>query len=163
MMDETGKTLSLNTAKTWHSPRLPEPLLEYPSLAQLLLHESFPRLPPVLESLGFDALEALHPTSPDLPGLLRAIGEELVEHGPGLTPLGDDVWGGMLFAFPTIQPPGHLVSAWVEEKTPRLSFCLFSDLSQGHGSEPLHLCAAALFRCSVSTTGTGLALGSLAG
>lgn len=42
MMDETGKTLSLNTAKTWHGPRLPETLPECPSLAQPLLQESFP-------------------------------------------------------------------------------------------------------------------------
>lgn len=99
--------------------------------------------------------------------------------GPGLTPLADDLIGGALFAFSILgtRPNQMDQSFWekARERTTALSLGLLSDFSQGHGPEPLHEFAKAIFLGAEGdaqvwagrilelghTTGLGLLFGAL--
>ena len=76
-------------------------------------------------------------------------GKELIGLGPGLTPSGDDFLGGVLFAAHSLkmtypgeffwdeQPFRELID-WSYTRTNPISHAILSDLSLGHGPEPLH-------------------------
>ena len=76
------------------------------------------------------------------------MGRELIGLGPGLTPSGDDFLGGLFFAlhflkrvFPKEffwdeQPILDLID-WSFSRTHPISHAILSDLSSGHGPEPL--------------------------
>jgi hypothetical protein len=74
---------------------------------------------------------------------------ELIGLGPGLTPSGDDFLGGLFFVFHFLkrifpedffwdeQPILDLID-WSSSRTHPISHAILSDLSSGHGPEPLH-------------------------
>jgi hypothetical protein len=76
-------------------------------------------------------------------------GKELIGLGPGLTPSGDDFLGGVFFAAHYLkmaypkefcweeEPIGDLID-WSHNRTNSISHAIMSDLSIGHGPEPLH-------------------------
>jgi hypothetical protein len=76
-------------------------------------------------------------------------GRELIGLGPGLTPSGDDFLGGVLFAAHSLkmafpeeffwedEPIVKLIE-WSYSRTNPISHAILSDLSVGHGPEPLH-------------------------
>jgi hypothetical protein len=81
-----------------------------------------------------------------------AAADRLLGLGPGLTPSGDDLVGGVLFARNRIGGPAS--AAWREAaltlverargRTNLISLALLADLAAGHGHEPLHDLADAL-------------------
>ena len=83
-----------------------------------------------------------------------ATAEKLLGLGPGLTPAGDDLVGGILFARARMDGAGG--AAWrqasarliarARQRTNRISLALLADLAEGHGHEPLHDLADALER-----------------
>jgi hypothetical protein len=84
-----------------------------------------------------------------------ALGERLLGLGPGLTPAGDDLVGGALFAVAvSFETAGSRTDAWKEAaalirarapaRTHRISAMLLGDLLDGHGYAPLHDLTAAL-------------------
>jgi hypothetical protein len=76
-------------------------------------------------------------------------GKEMIGLGPGLTPSGDDFLGGLFFAARSLhqaypeefqfdeQAVLELLS-WAKTRTHPISYAIFSDLTLGHGPEPLH-------------------------
>ena len=80
----------------------------------------------------------------------------LAGFGTGLTPSGDDLAGGALFARRTLRPDPawaalaeRLIPA-VAARTHAISAALFADLARGASFAPLHDCAAALARGDAS-------------
>jgi len=80
---------------------------------------------------------------------ITEVGRDLIGLGPGLTPSGDDFLGGVLFAAHHLkmaypeefrwdeQPVMDLID-WSRTRTNPISHAILSDLSIGHGPEPLH-------------------------
>lgn len=143
--------LSLREAKLWRSPSLPRPTANVRFLTRKLLENfssSFPSVRAVLGNRWWDACcYAL--SHANAAGFL-ILARDKVGLGPGLTPLADDFLGGALFALQALVPEptwSREVAdflAWAEARTPRLSFCLLSDLSQGQGPAALHALAKAI-------------------
>lgn len=78
--------------------------------------------------------------------LLAEAAEPLLGLGPGLTPSGDDLVGGVLFTRRVLggkAPPRGLV-ARARARTHPVSAALLADLAAGHGHAPLHALAGAL-------------------
>lgn len=86
---------------------------------------------------------------------LAAASCELIGLGPGLTPAGDDLVGGVLFAahhlrvahplsFPWRQEPIDDLLRYARPRTNPISYALMSDHARGEGVEPLHNLVAAL-------------------
>jgi hypothetical protein len=84
----------------------------------------------------------------DLAQVVRR-GRELVGLGSGLTPSGDDFLGGLLFAlqflkmaypgdFPWEQESIEALIDWAGTQTHPIGHAILSDLTFGHGPEPLH-------------------------
>jgi hypothetical protein len=84
----------------------------------------------------------------DFPNLTRK-GKEMIGLGPGLTPSGDDFLGALFFAvrslhqaypedFPWAEDAVSELLDWTKTRTNPISHAIFSDLSLGHGPEPLH-------------------------
>jgi len=75
--------------------------------------------------------------------------EQLVGLGPGLTPSGDDYLGGLLFTAHHLKTAYPTEFSWgagpvldllhqARPLTNRISHTILSDLTHGHGPEPLH-------------------------
>lgn len=141
--------VTLGTARIWRTS--PVCLRDVPvaPTARTLLAEAQGALGPVHDVLGLGWQEALAAEARARgAGGVVGWGRRVVGLGPGLTPLGDDLLGGALFALRAVwdgswRPVEGLV-AWAQGRTSRLSACLVSDLSQGHGPEPLHRLGEAL-------------------
>ena len=137
-------------AARWFPPVLPPPPLDLAARAARLARHFAAPCAQVVEWLGDRRVcgvqEAIR--AKDGPGL-EEVARGLVGWGPGLTPLGDDFLGGVVFALRAARqewtPAGPALVAWAQGQTTSLSFSLLSDLSQGHGPEPLHALALALF------------------
>jgi hypothetical protein len=83
-------------------------------------------------------------------------GRELVGFGPGLTPSGDDLLGGLLFAARSLKtaypqdfnwkegPVMDLID-WASTQTHPISHAILRDHALGHGPEPLHEVVMSLF------------------
>ena len=83
------------------------------------------------------------------PGAATAMGEGLPGLGPGLTPAGDDLVGGALFARRLIggwTNAAAMLRARARERTHPISATLLGDLLDGSGHAPLHDLARALTR-----------------
>jgi hypothetical protein len=83
-------------------------------------------------------------------GMLEA-SRALIGFGTGLTPSGDDLLGGALFARRFMARRDHrwravamLLTQQLRARSHPVSAALFSDLARGNGYEPLHRLAAAL-------------------
>ncbi len=83
-----------------------------------------------------------------------ALAHALVGLGPGLTPAGDDLLGGVLFAIRTAAGPDPATAAALRRaaalahgQTNRISEALLHDYAQGEGPEPLHRLAV---RCAAA-------------
>jgi hypothetical protein len=164
--------IDLGGAREWRPPRLPAAPRE-----RIVAGEGR-RLVATLDRLGppdgFGAcLVARRPAFPldraehrardfllacarDDPAGAAGFAEPLLGLGPGLTPAGDDLVGGAVFARRLVTPrPGPwsdaaaTLRARAAERTHRISAVLLSDLMDGEGHAPLHDLALAL------TTGHG--------
>jgi hypothetical protein len=95
-----------------------------------------------LDPFAAQALPALVATarslSSDLAAPLAGFVDRLIGLGPGLTPSGDDVLGGLLFALACMGLDcSHLIGP-DERRTHPISLAIVRDLGHGHGPEPLH-------------------------
>lgn len=181
LVDGSGEPLFFGHAALWSPPPLPCPPADLPLRASTLALTYAQPLEPVREMLGAQRLARISKAirARDGLGLLEVAGD-LVGWGPGLTPLGDDFLGGVLFALNAAQEPWvdeerPRLMAWAQDRTSKLSLTLLSDLSQGYGPEPLHHLALALFTRSLEeakpkvqellslghTTGVALLFGAL--
>lgn len=171
--------LHFHAAVGWTPPALSRSPQDLPGRAARFGLLFLPFLLQVQECLGASKVQRVQEAvrAQDGPSLTKAA-RDLVGYGPGLTPLGDDFLGGVLFGLWAAHR--HLIGAadlmaWAQGRTSWLSLCLLSDLGQGHGPAPLHAFASALFAGSWAeakreafqllgignTTGMGLLCGTL--
>lgn len=97
------------------------------------------------------ARDFLHACARDDAAVAAALAERLLGLGPGLTPAGDDLVGGAVFArrLVTLAPePWSRAAATLRARAPqrthRISAALLGDLLDGEGYAPLHDLALAL-------------------
>lgn len=176
--DQTGEVLVLRKYVIWKPEKLVPPHPSIKVLASTMLKEFSAYFQTVLDVMSGEWLENFFQACKNgNEQEILSLGYDVVGCGPGLTPLADDFLGGVFFALANC---GFFISKasverMVEGRTTRVSFVMLSDSSQGHGPEPLHSLAAALFRGSLEdgktcaqrllklghTTGTGLLFGAL--
>ncbi|MCR4391858.1 MAG: DUF2877 domain-containing protein [Candidatus Acetothermia bacterium] len=145
--------LRLDPAWIWRSPPPPSPPVDLGRRAHGLLVELQRDLEPLREAGDGGWAEGLADAAREGAGIAEW-GRTWIGSGPGLTPLGDDLVGGALFALWVLGEgagQGEELVGWARGRTTRLSGCLLADLSQGHGPAPLHRLAGAL------STGQGAA------
>lgn len=173
--------LGFQEAARWSPPVLPPPPGDLAARATTLARHFVAPCRQVEEWLGTAKVRRVQEAirAEDGLGLVEAA-QDLVGYGPGLTPLGDDFLGGVLFALRVAQQH-RILKEWPElgsaaqGRTTGLSLSLLLDLGQGHGPEPLHALAFALFAGAEDgartaahrllkvghTTGPGLLCGAL--
>ncbi len=176
--DGTKDTLSLRNYSVWKPEDFGPPNPKLPLLAKALARNFFPHFPAVLDVLTVPWFQKFCQACVEHDDAeIFELALEVIGRGPGLTPLADDFLGGALFALASVSNPVNpeKLHFLAQGRTTRLSFAILSDLSQGHGPEPLHSLASALFRGSLGegknqaqrvlnlghTTGAGLLLGAL--
>jgi len=170
--------LSFASAQIWERRPFPQRQTPLGAAAQALLVEMPEVLGPIRGVAGAEGLvDALRTERAG--GIVRWA-RSLIGAGPGLTPLGDDVVGGALFALRSVGAGDRRgveeLVVWAQDRTSRLSWCLLADLSDGHGPAPLHqlaeaLCAGRMDAARAGaqelaglghTTGRGILAGALA-
>jgi len=108
-----------------------------------------------LERAADDASAFLSACAAGEASTAAAMAERLLGLGPGLTPAGDDLVGGALFARRTLADAGadevapwqaaaETIRAQATGRTHRISAALLGDLVDGEGYAPLHELAVAL-------------------
>ena len=109
------------------------------------------RLPPFPLSAADAPVRALaQAAGDDDPGSALGPAHALLGLGPGLTPSGDDVVGGLLFArrmladAPAWEPVAASLALAAHTRTHAISAALLADLAAGHGHAALHRVARAL-------------------
>ncbi|MBM3126449.1 MAG: DUF2877 domain-containing protein [Chloroflexi bacterium] len=164
-----------DSASAWNAPRpthfldssaLPDRILSFFSHLDLSQAKGFGTFIPSILSLAknetlnsfsesFDPiLRAAQPLVMDMsraclehqPMQIPSIAEKLIGLGAGLTPSGDDLLGGFLFAIHHLEasyPDLNLTDYKLQvesnrSKTPLISFTLLKDHAGGHAIEPLH-------------------------
>ncbi|MFN3346745.1 MAG: DUF2877 domain-containing protein [Candidatus Bipolaricaulaceae bacterium] len=175
------ESLCFQAAARWSPPVLPQPPQDLATRAAKLGPRFFALCGRVKEWLGASKVQRVQEALRVKDGVdLMEAARDLVGTGPGLTPLGDDFLGGVLFALHVARQDWFSrewpkLRAWAQGRTTSLSLCLLSDLSQGHGPDPLHALASALFLGAVEelphaahrllrvghNTGAGLLCGAL--
>jgi hypothetical protein len=104
-------------------------------------------------ALAIHAQPALEALDAWLAGnVLAAQTEELIGLGPGLTPSGDDYFGGILVALHACGRPAQAAALWrwleprLPARTSPISAAHLAAAAQGEAHEALHDCLASLFR-----------------
>ncbi|MBC7222628.1 DUF2877 domain-containing protein [Candidatus Bipolaricaulota bacterium] len=173
------KALQWEEAVVWSPPITPQPPADLEFRARHLARVFRPLLDQVHQTLGGTRLRRVLGAirSGDAHAFFAAA-LDLVGVGPGLTPLGDDFLGGVLFAL-RASKQYQFSREWSKDelagRTSSLSLCLLLDLNREHGPEPLHSFTTALFLGTLeeaedrarrllqlgNTTGSGLFCGAL--